>query len=416
MHTPRQPLVQRVEAFLSSEKPLFVILGDSGTGKTSSLCHLAQFLPSQGEHALFFKGINLESNLLEEIVKEFNWSFSGPESSPIEILKRVENLLGNRKLIIIFDAIDEWTYSQKVPSLTWLVTNISSRSLKIILSCKINAWGRFIEQRGTPTGIEKFIESASSPEGKSEESQYIQKPKAYPGYFLEPLETQELSEITERYRKFYSFYGAFESNFLREFHRNLFFLRVAFEVAENSSLEHIAPLYRELLSEYFRKLTKKTSDPQKARKQLQAVAEALFNNNTGSLDEYELEKMIALPPNATLMDELFEYNILERTDNDDSERVGFYFQGLRDYIIAFHVKKWHEISPESFSASVSSLQSDGIQQEVLQSFYRQCSEDRKRVLDNYLRCAAEIYLDFYSLVIRENFMSFRQSFAPYTNK
>lgn len=406
LHTPRQSLLQSVGSFLSSSDPLFVVLAASGMGKTSSLCHLVYHLLSQGEAVLFFQGLTLRTDLLEEIGHEFNWSFAEAGSSSISVLKRVESVLGGRQLVVVVDAIDEWVHPQKVQSLARLATHLNGSPLKLILSCKLNTWSQFVEQRGTPTGIVECVYHDPGDHTPHTGSDRV------PGYYLQPWDGREFHDTLERYRKFYSFQGYFEDKALQEARRNPFFLRVFFEVAESSKLEHLTLSAREFFEAYYEKLTRKTGDQELARKQLRAVAEVLFLANIDAMAIDELERKIGLGLDRSLMGDLFAHNILERAHTNGTEYVRFSFQGLRDYLIVFHVLKWHEASIEEFSRSVADLQKEGVHQEVLQLFYRQGYTEKNRLLDSELRLRAERYLDFYNTVLHEHFPILQCRFSP----
>ena len=407
LHMPRQAFLEKIDAFLESDKPLFALLGDSGVGKTSSLCHLVYHLRSRGEAVLFFKGVNLRADLLEEIGLEFNWNTPDAGSPPIAVLKRVEDILDGRRLIVIVDSIDEWNHQEKIPSFAWLISHLSHSSLKLIVSCKLNSWKNFLEQRGTPTGVREYVyhEANNSPTNSSE-------PTHPPGYLLSPFDEREFYETLRRYRSFYSFYGSFENSALEEARRNPFFLRVLFEVAEHSQLENISLSTREIFDVYYTQLTRKTGDERLARKQLRAVAEVFFKENVDSFDRNDLEGIIGFGPDSSLLEDLFTHNILEQVYVDGREQVRFSFQGLRDYLIVFHVLKWTEVSVSEFSESIKSVQKEGVHQEVLQLFYRQGDQEKNRLLDRELRVVAERYLDTYISILDKHCPFLKNSFSP----
>jgi hypothetical protein len=231
-------------------------------------------------------------------------------------------------------------------------------------------------QRGTETGISAYVFPVRDQFAVSGEAS----PEDHPGYLVPLWSEQEFVEIVERYQEFYSFRGHFEEKILREARHNPFLLRVLFEVAENSHVEHLLSSSRELFEAYHRQITAKTEDEGLARKQLRAVAEALFSANADSLDGDELEQKVGIGPDTSLMKELFEYNILETVETKGNVQVRFSFQGLRDYITVFHVLKWHETSIEKFTEDIRALRQDGMHQEILQFFYRQGYSDKNRML------------------------------------
>ncbi len=85
-------------------------------------------------------------------------------------------------------------------------------------------------------------------------------------------------------------------------------------------------------------------DKHKAENTIKAIAQVLFKKNVDMIDMDILQNELGLNINDEIMPSLFECNILEEIRSGFETKVGFYFQKLRDYIIAFLVRKWDKIT------------------------------------------------------------------------
>jgi len=330
LYVPRVKLAENLNNFLDSDKVAFALLGDSGMGKTSSLCHLALEMLAQKKPILFFSGLNFEQGILETIAAEFEWTFSG-HTHPIALIKKLEEITPETPLTIFIDGIDEWSYSQRVQNLSNLIRHLNNRRIKLVLGCKASSWKQYLEQKGTPTGILQFLHCTAKPESRTK----------YPySYALEPFSEREFYLAIDKYRQTYNFFGCFEDRVLHQAKSNPFLLRIFFEVAKSSKLKHITFDSKEFFERYYNGLIAKTALPEVAGNSLKAVAKTLYDKNTDWIDEDSLRSLLGLKVNETLLSDLFDYNILTRTEESQKKKIGFYFQQLRDYIVAFKALGW----------------------------------------------------------------------------
>lgn len=374
------------------------MLGESGTGKTCALCNIALKLVGDGLPVFFYKSFDLTKGIIETISEDINWEFSS-QYSEIEIFKRFEDLFGTEKILIFIDAIDEWERPDKVAALNRFVSIISKRNIKLIISCKTNAWDQFLKSKGVPTGISQQI--------------YL-KDKDNNGYYLEPFSEKEFFKTIKKYRKFYGFKGLFESSVLDECKRSPFLLRVVFEVAQKHQLEHLT-FSKEIFHKYYKDTLEKVGNEEVAEATLKKVAEFLYSQNSDSIDIDFLRESLGLSVNESLLTELFTYNVLDKIDDEVNCIIRFYFDKFRDYIITFHVKKWHVTDNVKFQKDYEQIKPAGVQQEALSFFYQFADVDKKNIVDSKVRRNAEKYLDFYLQVINDHFPNLKNRFSPYTN-
>jgi ABC-type dipeptide/oligopeptide/nickel transport system ATPase component len=141
------------EQFLrQKDKCVFAIVGESGVGKTNTICHLAEIVSN--EPTVFLSGSILGISILKELVADFNLVFS-PQESEISVLKKISALAETHRktFIIFFDAIDEWIAENKVYQINQLIKYIKHLNIKICISCKDLIWNSFITQSGIQTDL-----------------------------------------------------------------------------------------------------------------------------------------------------------------------------------------------------------------------------------------------------------------------
>src|SRR5207245_1621039 len=85
--TPRGDLLGALAAFESRRPNGFLLLADSGFGKTSALCDYVRRRLAEQKPTLFFSGAALENGLLPTIASEFGWTFS-EDTTPIMLVRR----------------------------------------------------------------------------------------------------------------------------------------------------------------------------------------------------------------------------------------------------------------------------------------------------------------------------------------
>jgi len=327
------------------------------------------------------------------ISDDFNWVFTS-QYSEIQVFKRIEELFESEKLIIFIDAIDEWNLQNRVEIINNFISKIRNKKFKLILSCKTNAWSGFLAQRGTSTELSESI--------------YIHN-QDKKGYYLDEFDWEEISDALKKYRSFYHFAGAFEKQVLDECKRVPFILRVCFEVAQEYKLKHLTFSCKEFFDEYYKRMLNKIENIQVAEATIKGVAKCLFESNSDSMDMDILRNNLSLNINDTLMPSLFDYNVLEIVPGKNNNKIKFYFDKFRDYIIAFHVLKLGE-NPEPFSK----LLHDGVHKEVTNFFYPFADINQKKTTDNLIRENAERYLEFYIEVIKKYFPEIKDRYSPFT--
>ena len=398
LHSPRKEFHTAFINFLNSSQDSFAIVGDSGIGKTCSMCAIALDLMNDGHPVLFYRARDLVYGIAKSIADDFNWEFSS-QYSEIQVFRRVTDIFGEGRLIIFIDAIDEWNLASKVEILGSFLRQTAGKNLKVALSCKTTVWDSFLSQGGMPTYLSEVIYRTQGHER---------------GYQLQQMTDEEFYHAVDKYRQFYEFKGRFEDKVLQECKRNPFLLRVFFEVAHNLGHRDLTFSSIDFFSEYYNQTLEKLGNREVADATLKAVARCLLDRNAESVELDIIRKDLGLRVNETLMPEIFEYNVLEMVGDEFGRFVNFYFSKFRDYIISHHVLKLQDISLQEYTAIMDQFQANQVYQQALKFFYPVATPDKQSVIDQELRKNAEEYLNLYVEIIESKFPNLKESFTPYT--
>jgi hypothetical protein len=399
IQVPRDDLPKALAEFQQSDKPLFALVGESGRGKTCSLCDYALSLISKGKPVLFFNGLSLERGILEAVAEEFNWTFSDAQT-PIETIKGLDRLGLGQPLTLIVDAIDEWPYSEKVQNLLGLARRAKPDRMRVVVGCKVETWPAFLSRGGKPTGLEQLL--------------YVRGPtpeKRLPASHIQPgFSDTEFDAVLSKYRQAFAYDGSFDDETLAEAKRDPLLLRILFDVASASSAKHLDLSTSEVIARYLRRRVDRLERPQEAEQTLAAIARAHFVLNSEWIDEGDVRSRLQLRPHETLDPALFHHSILVRRGPTSAPEIGFSVAQLRNFLIAEHVCRWSSADPAAFQASIATLQTTGLHAEVLTSYYRRASEAHRRIIDGESFEAAKEYLHYYRDTIAKHFPSLWRSF------
>lgn len=399
LYVPSQKVAATFQAFVVSDKPVFALIGESGSGKTCSMCGLARDLTNNSP-VLFYKAQDLMEGPIKSIADDFNWAFS-THYDDVSIFKRINKIFKDKKILVFIDGVDEWDNPDKVEILGNFASKIRDRNFKLVLSCKSGYWDQFLNKKGTPTALSVEVFSPSSQSA---------------GYFIESFDEEEFFELINRYREFYDFQGLFEGEVLTECKRSPFLLRVFFEVARETKCTHLTFSVKEFYDEYYKRVLERidSRDKSKAENTLKAIAKLEYDDNVDPIDEEVIRTELELNINETILPSLFECNILERASHGSQYRVSFYFKKFRDYIVAYKAEKWAELSTDEFKEIWRSFDLRGVRLDAVKLFYQLADPEKKKVIDESVRVKAEAYLDFYVKILDEHFPGLKHRFSPQT--
>jgi hypothetical protein len=180
-----------LSAFLSSEKTCLLVVGKSGTGKTSLLCHT--YLERQSGkdisvflNARFFTTPDFEVVLREQVWKQLYGNFDEPGSRPFNVT-------------LYIDAVNEFSYGGSPVDLLHGVLRYSQQGthigVKIVASCRIETWREYLNvYMSGSKGIDVLTVSGFTT--LSEKSELYQSYQRY--YDLRPVKYSSLSsDVTQ---------------------------------------------------------------------------------------------------------------------------------------------------------------------------------------------------------------------------
>jgi tetratricopeptide (TPR) repeat protein len=203
VYFPRKAMEGELETYLKGSKSGFLLLGESGIGKTNLLCHKVDEWRERGEIVLFYAGHQLnpdepmEQRLLSDLYLQGDF---------IRLLEFVRK--EGRRFIVVVDGVNEHPQSAKLLKCLCEFVQRYGRNfpLKVILSVRSVFFTRMLQALGEGRSEEqlKSLEAGLFPstifqthtverEGRREETHRFE---------LEAVDEEELREIYESYRAF----------------------------------------------------------------------------------------------------------------------------------------------------------------------------------------------------------------------
>jgi tetratricopeptide (TPR) repeat protein len=203
VYFPRKEMESELEAFLKGSKSGFLLLGESGIGKTNLLCHKVDEWRERGEIVLFYAGHQLnpdepmEQRLLSDLYLQGDF---------IRLLEFVRK--EGRRFIVVVDGVNEHPQSARLLKCLCEFVQRYGRNfpLKVILSVRSVFFTRMLQALGEGRSEEqlKSLEAGLFPstifqthtverEGRREETHRFE---------LEAVDEDEVREIYESYRAF----------------------------------------------------------------------------------------------------------------------------------------------------------------------------------------------------------------------
>ena len=211
----RKELTQKSEMFLARQKACFLIVGESGVGKTTTTCAAAERVGIKYP-SLFLDCSRLVGSIEQTIAEDFNWVFSADHST-IQLVKRLEELLtrASSNLIVFLEAIDECERPNFEAELSSFIARAKQHRIKLVLSCKVAEAGRFLQLKGTPSELKEEL--------------FLTEPRDEASLRLEHFNDSELDEATRKYKLLFPVTGSLTGR-LKEECRLGFLLRIVHEV------------------------------------------------------------------------------------------------------------------------------------------------------------------------------------------
>jgi hypothetical protein len=427
LYIPRPAVREAFERFVASQYSTFALIGTAGVGKTNEICALAEW-SSQQHISLFFDAADLFDSLMSTLTGEFNWHFS-EQLTPPRVIERLSSLVtrADMQMLIFVDAVDESVIPNFERELSEVAERLASfRNIKLIISANSTQWDRFASFRGSPSRLALLIFPITRQNRES--AQFEGRREASGPFELGQFDSHELEDATTRYAAAFNL-GSRPGGELREQCRLPFLLRVLGDVygGRNEPLPHEVAepdLVRELIEQRLAR----TSNPDRARLELDSVARALvakaqepLKTNASLADlasvlETDVRRVAQVSGNAAIAEELIISGLIIRV-RDAEQRVSFrfYFNRIRDYVIARRVLEFDRLSPDNFAEQFPTLLGQPIVRDAASWHAIHGGAVVRAALLKVAQGRALLFLETYERILLYVLPGLRVHFEPFTD-
>lgn len=238
LYLQREPILKKFQDFLSSDKTCFVLTGKSGVGKTSFILSLAAEFSGYEDMtfltfdtARFTIANTVEHTIGQNLAKSILLRDLEQEEIFAELERSAE--MQNRKLVVIFDAINENSNPRELlRKIDQMVGRERYSWLKVLITSRPEGWRTM--KRGLPLAEERYYKEKGSEDVSIELEEFTIK--------LDIFERDELQSVYEKYCRFFNLktaYSALELT-VRNALRDPLVLRLIADIYRNNFIpDHI---------------------------------------------------------------------------------------------------------------------------------------------------------------------------------
>jgi len=168
LYVPREEMETRFENFIQSDKNGLILIGESGTGKTNLLCHLARKWSYEGHLVLFY---NCAGSLNINVEQTISLDIAPTEDISFEIL--VERVISEahtktKRVIWLFDGINEFRDGENrtgelLKRLDAIIGRARTPDLKLVFTCRTGTWENMVLLRRVSLFWNKYYPSPEQP-------------------------------------------------------------------------------------------------------------------------------------------------------------------------------------------------------------------------------------------------------------
>lgn len=393
LHMQNKELSENVSKFLSSDRSVLAIVGDSGIGKTCSVCFETERYLSDGKPALFFRGSELGASLKEAISDQFSWVFS-ENINQNQLIKKISKLSAYAPIFVVIDAIDEWEEPSRYQQISAFSNQVRNENIKLIVSCKSIVWKSFLERSGTATDLYRNLFNIG------DDRQYTLKP---PTRF-------EQAWMFDKYKEVFEFQGEWNPQLLDEASTNPLLMRLAFEVAKFGNLSSLKKNALDVYESYLDTVcTKIDGAGMDVEELLTILCEFIYKSSTRSVLTKDFRVELGLSAVDLLPIELFTYGVLEELSIDREKRIRFVFEGLQNYITVYKYLKWDKASLTDLSKDVVRPWSE-LKRDAITFFYDFTGSEHKRIIDSSIYDSGLNFISTYRALVADNFSAISNRF------
>lgn len=412
LYLPRQDIASAFNDWLASDLPCFAIVGESGVGKTNSMCATAEGLLER-EFVLFYPAARLTGGILAAIQNDFLWEFQR-ERSPAHIVERLDAIAGkhNQKFVIFIDSLDEYIgqrdhLKEELRDLVYRLRE--KRSVKLCLSCKAFDWKDFVLDNGrTYNRLAKSIypprEEVHNPQQKNEPN-----PNKEVGIWLEKFMDDELNAVFPKYERLFSLKGELRGNARIECQMPLI-LRFVAEVYHSRNVDLPSEiLARDLFDLYWDRRLSQIKHRNFAEQLLAELAKLSIELNERHI-EFSLlrERLIWTDYMEAAYQAAVRLGLIRITiDSNKFTRLTFGLEKIRSYIYTVRAAKWPNHPPDKTARMMCALLTNPLAVEAVEFYLNTIDRGETGVLTEIARlnfnCFLQLtnYLELKSSIVQD---------------
>ena len=318
LYVPRTEIHDLFNNFLDNDSKLFFITGESGIGKTNTMCNLLENNINKSM-ILFYNACFISNSIINQIMDDFNFGFD-EQLFNRQLFNRI-NLLAKREnkyFIICIDAIDELAIQNPQIEIDKILNIVSEYSnIKVCLSCKDS----FVKDFEEVNGISSKLKNISRIDSR-----------------LTDFNDKEKDEIIQNYKIYYDV--SINENIIqniKNYCNNGFLFRVIFETYRgktiNEEIEDISIIkkYIEIISQNYNLNFKDLIFS------LTILGE-VFSKEIDDwprllIEEEKIDNELRIKNSKVMLDTLVNINILQRYTTNETNYIDFNFKPLSYYAI-----------------------------------------------------------------------------------
>jgi len=147
LYEERTEMERRFLEFRESDKMGFIVIGESGYGKTNLLCHLVEEMRND-DLVLFYRGLSIKPNIKDQLMDDLSLIPEYRSTTFFDALYgEITNALEkeDKSLFIIVDAVNEnHDAGSLLRSVDELVSQIDSDRIRVVLTCRTVIWNMIL--------------------------------------------------------------------------------------------------------------------------------------------------------------------------------------------------------------------------------------------------------------------------------
>ena len=395
IYVQRQDVHNLFNDFLSNDKKVFLIIGESGVGKTNTMCNLAEN-NMVNSLVLFYNGCFINNSIVSQISDDFSFSFD-EQLYNRQLLNRINVLAKNEKccFVIFIDAIDELAINNPTTELDKLLNIVDEFSnIKICLSCK-----------------KSFIKDFEEKNGVFSKLKNIEKTTIEINHFND----LEMTQLIQKYKKFYNV--VVKENIIQDIKKycnNGFLLRIIFEVNKNKEInkkfENI-----EIMEKYLQTISRNYNISIRDLNYTLEVLSELFINEEDDwprflIEEYKIENVLRSNNSPITIEELIKVNILQRYSSDKTNYIDFYFKTVSYYVITILYGKLNIVKGNDFIQALFKLNNNRRGKEALEWYDNYINISQLNDINRFKKEYGNMIINQYREIVNRHFSSIKDRF------